>query len=808
MLCFDFLSAEYDRRASFCFSKQRCEELSKNQDLETRTVGGRSERDRLIDSACSEFQAAWERGGPPPRIADFVSLIPEAALSEAVLSDVVGRLIRVDVSMQRQRGLAPETANYEDLLSTLDDVSKQKVESILDVLLGEPETVLSIARVLGRYELRMEIGRGAFGSVYRSWDTQLERFVAIKIPSKSLKTKDDKRFFLREAKAAAKLNREGIVQVLDFAIEDERAYIVFELVNGPSLATSIKHSRFNALEAATLTEGLARSLDYAHEQGIVHRDIKPGNILLDERRRPWLTDFGLARVETDPETLHQTGKLLGTLQYMSPEQANGKSAEHRSDVYSLGVVLYELLTGHRPFDDEDQWSVIFLINHVEAPPVRNTNPNVPVDLETICRKAISKELSDRYQSAGEFAEDLARFQKGEPIQARPISVFGRWRRRVERHPVTALLMVMLIVSAGVATAAVMRPPKEVVREKIVEVSPSQDGRLPVRFVTEPAGASITLVRLDDDLQEPDPSTLENVSGGSPLTHRLAEGFYLVVATLPDGRFHEVIRRVPGPDTRARGIGPSVMSWEFTDGVVDYASPIRIPSPKSEGMMALCRPESTALEGMPFYVDCHEFPNHQAERRDWLDENGNVFPHHTDELGDLPFRCEYWIAAQYAEQVGGRLPSLLEWNELIGQLPDETCDPKPRIFDVSTPSCDALSFTDKPVLGVLGNVPEWLSTRAGTMTFPQANGGTTFPEHWSARQYIGGVVDATMVRYLQHVGEAPTTSRVDHKSIGFRAVRSARARLSPDAFPPLEAFRATIDSKQADEISDRTVAGRE
>lgn len=786
----------------FCYEGIR-EELSNNPDIQTQTYGVPAASDHVVNSVCSEFQAAWDRGGPPPQISSFVSGIPENSRSEAV-----SRLLRVDVSMHRRRGIAIETANYENLLSTLDEASKQKAESILDVLLAQPETVVPVIDVLGRYELRMEIGRGAFGSVYRSWDTELERFVAVKVPSKRLETGDDKRLFLREAKAAAKLSREGIVRVLDFAVEEETAYVVFELIDGPSLATAIKHRRFDSLEAAAFIESLARSLAYAHGRGIVHRDIKPANILLDEQNQPWLTDFGLARIATDPETLYESGKLLGTLQYMSPEQANGAPAEQQSDVYSLGVVMYELLAGHRPFDEEDRWSFIFLVNYAEAPSLRNANPDIPADLDTICLKAISKLPEDRYQSAGELADDLARFQNGEPILARPISIFGHWRRRVERHPVIALLTAMLIVSAGVATAAVMRPPKEVVREKIVEVPSSQDGRLPVRFVTEPAGASITLVRLDDDLYEPDPSTLENVPGGSPLTHRLAEGFYLVIATLPDGRFHEVIRRVPGPGTHTRGKGPSVMSWEFTDGVVDYASPVRIRSPKSEEMMALCRPESAALDGMPFYVDCHEFPNHQAERRDWLDENGNVFPHHTDELGDLPFRCEYWIAAQYAEQVGGRLPSLLEWNELIAQLPDETCAPESGIFDVSIPSCDALLFADKPVLGVLGNVPEWLSTRAGKMTFPQANGGATFPEAWSARQYIGGIVDSTTVRYLEHVGKAPTTSRVDFKSVGFRVVRSAHARLTPDAFPPLEAFRAAIGSKQNDEISDQTVADRE
>lgn len=748
-----------------------------------------SDRDHIIDSVCSKLQAAWERGGPPPQLVDFIDTIPEDSLGEAL-----GRLIRVDISMHRRRGLAPETAKYESLISTLDVASKKKVESMLDALLDSPETVVPLVRILGRYELRMEIGRGAFGNVYRSWDTELERFVAVKVPSARLTAEADRRLFLREAKAAAKLSADGIVRVLDFAVENDTAYIVFELIEGPSLATTIRHYRFEPLEAAALVAQVARSLSYAHSERVIHRDLKPGNILLDEHRRPWLTDFGLARVETDPETLHRTGQLLGTLQYMSPEQASGKAVEERSDVYSLGVVLYELLTGHRPFDDGDQLSLVNLINHVEAAPVRNANPKVAIDLETICHKAISKHPDDRYQSAAELADDLDRFLTNEPILARPLSKFGRLRRTIERHPVNAVLLLAVVIVTGVAAAAVSRPAKEIVREKIVEVPPIRDGRLPVQFVTEPTGASLTLIRLDDELHEPDPSTLQKLPGRTPLTHRLEEGFYLVVATLDDGRFHEVIRRVPEVETRRRGIGPAIMSWEFTDGRVEYVSPLVIPdSPTLD--MAMCEPHVNAGLNAPFYVATNEYRNSDVTRRDWLDAKGERHPEGDHQIRNLPFRTEYWIAAQIAERAGGRLPSLLEWNALISVLPDSPCVMVPEIRDVDADSCDVIQL-DKPVLGIAGNVPEWLSTRAGEMVFDLPPGASGILPSWGARQYIGGSTVDYPLDYVEQRGTLTTTSRIEFDAVGFRVVRSAKPRTSPTDFPPLDAFRDAIKKHEA------------
>lgn len=260
---------------------------------------------------------------------------------------------------------------------------------------------------IGRYRIEKLIGKGGFGLVYRAVDEQLDRSVAVKIPHANLITgPEDAEVYLAEARTVANLDHPNIVTVHDVGTTDDfPCYIVSKCIEGTDLASMVKHKRLQVSSAVDLVATVAEALHYAHRQGLVHRDVKPGNILIDQEGKPYVVDFGLALRE---ENIGRGPRYVGTLAYMSPEQARGEGhrVDGRSDVFSLGVVLYQLLVGRRPFRGATQDELREQVTSFEPRPLRQYDEGIPKELERICQKALSKRASDRYFSAHDMAEDL------------------------------------------------------------------------------------------------------------------------------------------------------------------------------------------------------------------------------------------------------------------------------------------------------------------------------------------------------------------------------------------------------------------
>jgi WD40 repeat protein/tRNA A-37 threonylcarbamoyl transferase component Bud32 len=408
---------------------------------------------RHLDQVCNQFERAW-RGGTP-RIEDFL-----AGVVEPERSALLRELVLLDIDYRRQREQTPRVEDYERFpeLAVTWLAAAMSMPQPVEVDLGatqdggDTEMILPDlrGRCIGDYELEGEIARGAMGVVYKARQKSLNRIVAVKmILAGRLASAQEVQRFRAEAESAAALDHPHIVPIYEVGSHEDLPYFSMKLIEGGHLGQRMQEFIGDFKAAARLIATVARAVHYAHQRGILHRDLKPANILLDSQRQPHVTDFGLAkRLGADAGQTH-TGAVVGTPSYMSPEQAAGQSKglTTAADVYALGAILYELLTGQPPFKAETPLKTLDRVVRDEPIPPRRLCATTPRDLEIISLKCLRKEPAGRYASAEKLAEDLERWQRGEPIEARPAGTVERGIKWMRRRPALAALTAVCLLAA-------------------------------------------------------------------------------------------------------------------------------------------------------------------------------------------------------------------------------------------------------------------------------------------------------------------------------------------------------------------------
>ncbi|MCC6408032.1 MAG: SUMF1/EgtB/PvdO family nonheme iron enzyme [Planctomycetes bacterium] len=522
---------------------------------------------------------------------------------------------------------------------------------------------------IGDYELIRELGHGSMGVVYLARQLSLDRRVAVKLLQPlSLFSVHQVERFRREAKSAARLNHPGIVQV--HAVGEERGlrFFVMEYVPGRTLHEELESLRKRHADgappgstdqlgtrdgrpyveqAATIAALLADALEHAHQNGVIHRDVKPHNVLMTEDGSPMLADFGLAKDLVD-QSLSRDGDIAGTPSYMSPEQAlaDRERIDKRTDVFSLGVVLYEMLSLSRPFAGKSSHEVMQRIVTFDPPPLETQNPRVPAELAVICRKAMEKRREDRYSSAAELAADLRRFLAGEPIHARPPTMAQSARRWVRRHRV-------LSTSLAVGVAALTLG---IVAERVNSVVQARAARPRLSLVGLPDGVEVSARRVDPVSGALGP---REVVGRTPLdTFGLEPGVWRIVVAA-DGAFAELQRTLESGEHLE--LAPRLVPTEST-----RAGMLFVPEADfvfGEVTNRLAYPRS--IEHAPaVWLDATEVSN--RDYREFVRATGHRAPAwwgdaYDERWNDLPVvGVTFEDARAFAEWAGKRLPTQYEW----------------------------------------------------------------------------------------------------------------------------------------------------
>ena len=440
------------------------------------------------------YVAAWEQaalGGPPPELSDYLG-----PPSEPESAELRRELESLDQFFRQHLSAASKGSIYVDVQSPDDtDVpvhTPRPVEPLDgatrtfhpgasdrpgDVQFVASRAAVTVPTAVAGYEILGVLGRGGMGVVYKARQPGLKRVVALKmILSGGHAGEDDLGRFRSEAQAVARLQHPNIVQIYEVGDDEGRPYFSLEYVDGGCLSKQLDGRPQSPRQAAELVLVLTKAIAHAHLHGIVHRDLKPANVLLAKDGTPKITDFGLAKRLEDDEGQTRSGSILGTPDYMSPEQASGRVRDigPRSDVYALGAMLYEFISGRVPLRGASVLETLQQVVAKEPVPPTQLQPKLPRDLETICLKCLHKDPAKRYATADDLAEDLRRFLASEPILARPIGTAERAWRTCRRNPrvaaLTAALIAMMVAWAGTASVLALRlkAEKDATSEALVE----------------------------------------------------------------------------------------------------------------------------------------------------------------------------------------------------------------------------------------------------------------------------------------------------------------------------------------------------
>lgn len=405
-----------------------------------------------VSQLLKEQEESW-REGTDIRIEDLLAKYPQQTADPIVKLN----LLFVEVSLRLERGQKPSQEEYATRFPELKERLAQNWEQLVRVPAADDEATRSRDQqtldfpkapepyrtpVVPGYVLRKRIGAGGMGVVYSAQQISLGRLVAIKFLASHRDGPWLKRF-QAEGQIMARLNDPGIVLIIDSGIAEDRPYIVMEYLPFGSLSRRLVGGPLEPREAARIVQAIARAMQVVHDAGILHRDLKPGNILMTATGEPKVADFGLAKLYQEAKQ-SQSGAVLGTLQYMSPEQTQGKpgTVGPATDIWAVGAILYTCLTGKPPFDADSSWATVRLVCETEPEPLPAT---VPAELATICFKCLEKQPKDRFASATELADELGRWLAGQPIETKP-----RPKRTLTRR---ALLLASAATVAGVSAAA-------------------------------------------------------------------------------------------------------------------------------------------------------------------------------------------------------------------------------------------------------------------------------------------------------------------------------------------------------------------
>jgi len=412
--------------------------------------------EQQVRSACVALRERL-RAGESCRSEDFLESRPSLSSHPVLAFELVQTELSVRHELGQRLDLADWSARFPHLRDQLESwfrshglLSESALPDPLPIRQEEPTAEMRPRLRFGRYEVLDTLGQGAMGVVYQARDTLLGRVVALKtMRGGPLARPEEIERFFQEARAVALLHHPHVIPLYDFGQEDEQHYLTMALAAGGSLSRRRELFGGDPRKAASLMEKIAGAVHHLHTKGILHRDLKPGNIMLDERGEPLVSDFGLAKFVDADADLTRHGIIVGTPAYMAPELALAQPspATVRSDVWSLGVILYELLTGTRPFAGTGSKEVSQNILMMEPARPRKLKPKLDRALETIVLKCLTKEPARRYGSAGELAEDLRRWQRGETISARPEGLARRGWRTIRRHALASSACLVLALAA-------------------------------------------------------------------------------------------------------------------------------------------------------------------------------------------------------------------------------------------------------------------------------------------------------------------------------------------------------------------------